>query len=171
MLRAILNSTWKPQNSSCTATYIPSLKPSKSDEQDTRDTAWRVWTNSSGTFSCGPHHNDEHLLDEHVRTYLQQLCMDTGCSLVELSNSMDDRDDWRERVREMIMNIVNKTERYWLSDTLKSWKKTKTDAIVDNNMTDVTVPVHLWKTVLFANNKIKYFIEEIEMKTFICHSE
>ena len=35
-----------PQNSSCTATYIPSLKPSKSDEQAIRDTAGEVRTNS-----------------------------------------------------------------------------------------------------------------------------
>ena len=34
-------------------------------------------------------------------TYLQQLCMDTGCSLENLSEVMDDRDKWRERVRDI----------------------------------------------------------------------
>ena len=29
-----------------------------------------------------------------VRTYLQQFCTDTGCSLEELPNAMDDRDKW-----------------------------------------------------------------------------
>ena len=32
-----------------------------------------------------------------ARTFIQQLCADTGCSLEEI----DDRDGWRERVREI----------------------------------------------------------------------
>ena len=48
MLRAILNKSWKqhPTNNSCTATYLPSLKPSKLDKQDMWDTAEEVRTNS-----------------------------------------------------------------------------------------------------------------------------
>ena len=29
-------------------------------------------------------------------TYLQQVCADTGCSLADLPETMDDRDEWRE---------------------------------------------------------------------------
>ena len=36
------------------------------------------------------------------RTYMQQLCADTECSLENLSSAMDDRDGWRERVKEII---------------------------------------------------------------------
>ena len=36
-----------------------------------------------------------------ARTYLQQLCADTGCSLEELSGVIDDIDGWRKRVREI----------------------------------------------------------------------
>ena len=36
-----------------------------------------------------------------ARTYIQQLCGDTGCSLENLPGAMDDRDGWRERVREI----------------------------------------------------------------------
>ena len=32
-----------------------------------------------------------------ARTYLQQLCTDTGCSLEDLLNVMDDRDEWSQR--------------------------------------------------------------------------
>ena len=48
MLRAILNKTWRqhPQNSNCTATYHPSRKLSKLDEQDMWDTAGEVGANS-----------------------------------------------------------------------------------------------------------------------------
>ena len=35
-----------------------------------------------------------------ARTYLQQLCADKGYSLKDLLEAMDDRDEWRERVRE-----------------------------------------------------------------------
>ena len=35
-----------------------------------------------------------------ARTYIQQLCADTGCSL-EDSGAMDDWDEWREKVREI----------------------------------------------------------------------
>ena len=36
-----------------------------------------------------------------ARTYIQHLCADTRCSLEELPGVMDDRDGWRERVREI----------------------------------------------------------------------
>ena len=32
------------------------------------------------------------------RTYIHQLCADTGCRLEDLSEAMDDRDGWWERV-------------------------------------------------------------------------
>ena len=41
------------QNSSCTATYLPSHKLSNLDEQDTLGTGGEVRTNSSGMFSYG----------------------------------------------------------------------------------------------------------------------
>ena len=34
-----------------------------------------------------------------ARTYIQQLCADTACSLEDLPETMDDREGWRERVR------------------------------------------------------------------------
>ena len=36
-----------------------------------------------------------------ARTYIQQLCADTGCILEDLPGAMDDRDRYRERVREI----------------------------------------------------------------------
>ena len=46
------------------------------------------------------------------RTYIQQLCEDTGCSPEDLQEAMNDREKWRERVRDirasgmMIMMMV-----------------------------------------------------------------
>ena len=35
------------------------------------------------------------------RTYIQQLCEDTGCSSEDLPKAMNDRERWRERVRDI----------------------------------------------------------------------
>ena len=35
---------------------------------------------------------------EHI--YIQQLCEDTGCSPEDLPEAMNDREKWRERVRD-----------------------------------------------------------------------
>ena len=36
-----------------------------------------------------------------VRTYIQQLCEDTGCCPEDLPEAMNDREKWRERVRDI----------------------------------------------------------------------
>ena len=36
-----------------------------------------------------------------ARTYMQQLCEDTGCNLEDLPEAMNDREKWRERVRDI----------------------------------------------------------------------
>ena len=36
-----------------------------------------------------------------ARTYIQQLCEDSGCSPEDLPEAMKDREKWRERVRDI----------------------------------------------------------------------
>ena len=36
-----------------------------------------------------------------ARTYIQQLCEDTGCSLEDLPKAMNDRENWRERLKDI----------------------------------------------------------------------
>ena len=36
-----------------------------------------------------------------ARTYIQQLCEDTGCGPEDLPKVMNDREKWRERVRDI----------------------------------------------------------------------
>ena len=36
-----------------------------------------------------------------ARTYIQQLCEDTGCNPEDLPEAMNDREEWRERVRDI----------------------------------------------------------------------
>ena len=54
------------------------------------------WTPSQGRAKAG----------RPVRTYIQQLWADTGCSPEELPKAMDDREGWRERVRNIRADSV-----------------------------------------------------------------
>ena len=50
-----------------------------------------LWTSSHGRAMVG----------RPARTNLQQLCTDTGCRVEDLPKAMDDKDEWRKRVREI----------------------------------------------------------------------
>ena len=52
------------------------------------------WTPSHGLAKVG----------RPARTYIQQLCADTGCSPEDLPEAKDDREEWRERVRDIQAN-------------------------------------------------------------------
>ena len=49
-----------------------------------------LWTPTYGRAKAG----------RPARTYIQQLCEDTGCSPEDLPETMKDREKWRERVRD-----------------------------------------------------------------------
>ena len=49
-----------------------------------------LWTPTYGRAKAG----------RPARTYIQQLCKDTGCSPEDLPEAMNDRENWRERVRD-----------------------------------------------------------------------
>ena len=50
-----------------------------------------LWTSTYGRAKAG----------RPARTYIQQLCEDTGCSPEDLSEAMNDKEKWRERVRDI----------------------------------------------------------------------
>ena len=82
------------KSSSCTATYHTSWKLSKLDEPDLWGNCWRSrkklisdilpWTPSHGQAKEG----------WPARTYIQQLCVNTGCNLEDLLEAIDDREGW-----------------------------------------------------------------------------
>ena len=49
-------------------------------------------------FSYRPHSYGRASVEQPTRTYLKQLCTDTGCSLEDLPEAMED--EWRARERE-----------------------------------------------------------------------
>ena len=82
-----------PQGTNYTATYLPSRKLSKLDEpsRDELISDDLQWTPTYGQAKAG----------RPARTYIQQLCEDTGCSPEDLPEAMNDREKWRERVRDI----------------------------------------------------------------------
>ena len=73
-----LNKSWRqhPQNSSCTATYLPSRKQSKLDGH-----YWRIRDKLiSDVLQWGPSHGRAKA-GQPARTNIQQLCEDTGVTL------------------------------------------------------------------------------------------
>ena len=61
-----------------------------------------LWTPTYGRAKAG----------RPARTYIQQLCEDTGCNPEDLPGVMNDREKWRERVRDI---HVGGTTWWWLS--------------------------------------------------------
>ena len=66
-----------------------------------RDTVGKVETNSEVMYSCGPPSHRRAKAGRPARIYIQQLCADTVCRPEDLPEDMDDRERWRERVRDI----------------------------------------------------------------------
>ena len=98
-----------PKSSSCTATYHPSWKLSKLDEPDMRRSKDELindvllWTPSYVRARIG----------RPARTYIQHHCTDSGCSLEDLPGAMEDRDGWREEVREIMLAAWHGDYQVW----------------------------------------------------------
>ena len=106
MLWAIVNKSWR-QHLTKQQLYghlLPSMKTIQvrwtrhaghcwrsKDELLWRSKDLLLWTPSYGQAKAG----------RPARTYIRQLCVDTGYSLENLLRVMDDRDEWQERVREI----------------------------------------------------------------------
>ena len=103
MLRAILNKSWR-QHSTKHQLYghLPPITKTIQVRQ-TRHAGhcWRsrdelisdvlLWTPTCGRAKAG----------QPARTCIQQLCEDTGCSPEDQPEAMNDREKWRERVRDI----------------------------------------------------------------------
>ena len=101
MLRAILNKSWQ-QHPTRLYGHLPTFTKTIQVRR-TRHAGhcWRsrdelisdvlLWTPTYGRAKAG----------RQARTYIQQLCEDTGCSLEDLPEAMNDREKWRERVKDI----------------------------------------------------------------------
>ena len=103
MLRAILNKSWwqHPTKHQLYSQLPPITKTIQVRQTRHAGHCWRSrdelisdvlqWTPTYGRAKAG----------RPARTYIQQLCEDTGCSPEHLPEAMNDWEKWRERVRDI----------------------------------------------------------------------
>ena len=103
MLRTILNKSRKqhPTKQQLFSHLPPITKTIKIRRTRHVEPCWRsrgelirdvlLWTPSHGWAKAG----------RPARTYIQQLCADTGCNPENLPEAMDEWEGWRERVRDI----------------------------------------------------------------------
>ena len=101
MLRAILNKSWRqhPTRHQLYGHLRPITKNFQVRRTRHAGHCWRsrvqhisdvlLWTPTYGRAKAG----------RPARTYIHQLCEDTGCTPEDLPEAMNDRKEWRERVR------------------------------------------------------------------------
>ena len=103
MLRAILNNSWRqhPIRHQLCGHLPPITKTIQVRRTRHAGHCWRsrdelirdvlLWTPTHGRAKAG----------RSARTYIQQLCEDTGYCPEDLPRAMNDREEWRERVRDI----------------------------------------------------------------------
>ena len=103
MLRAILNKSWQqhPTRHQLYGHLPPITKTIQVRRTRHAGHCWRsrdelirdvlLWIPTHGRAKAG----------RPARTYIQQLCEDTGCCPEDLPRGMNDREEWRERVRDI----------------------------------------------------------------------
>ena len=103
MLRAILNKSWRqhPTRHQLYGHLPPITKTIQARRIRHAGHCWRskdvlisnvlLWIPAYGGEKAG----------RPARTYIQQLCEDTGCSPEDQPEAMKDREKWRERVRDI----------------------------------------------------------------------
>ena len=103
MLRAILNKSWRqhPTRHQLYGHQLPITKTIQVRRSRHAGHCWRsrdelisdvlLWTPTHGRAKAG----------RPARTYIQQLCEGTGCCPEDLTEAMNDREKWRERVRDI----------------------------------------------------------------------
>ena len=103
MMRAILNKSWRqhPTKQQLYGRLPPITKSIQVRRTRHAGNCWRsrdelisdilLWTPTYGRAKAG----------RSARTYIQQLCEDTGCSPEDQPEAMNDREECRERVRDI----------------------------------------------------------------------
>ena len=92
MLRAILNKSWQ-QHPTRHQLYghLPPITKTIQVRRTRHAGHVLLWIPTHGRAKAG----------RPARTYIQQLCEDTGCCPEDLPRAMNDREEWRERVRDI----------------------------------------------------------------------
>ena len=123
MLRAVLNKSWRqhPTRLQLYGHLPPITKTIQVRRTRHAGHCWRskdelisdvlLWTPTHGCASVG----------RPARTYIQQLCEDTGCNSEDLPEAMSDREKWRETVRDIRAGGATWWWWWWCLTPLVTW--------------------------------------------------
>ena len=102
MLQTILNKSWRqhPTKYQLYGHLPPITKTIKVRWTRHAEHCWRSRDELKSDVLWTPSY-DQAKAGRSARTYIQQLCEDTGCSSEDLPDAMNDREEWRERVRDI----------------------------------------------------------------------
>ena len=164
MLRAILNKSWRqhPTRHQLYGHLPPITKTIQVRRARHAGHCWRskdelisdvlLWTPAYGQAKAG----------RPARTYIQQLCEDTGCSPEDLPKAMNDREKWRERVRYIrasgttwwrvgFRSLVEEESTYWaLVNSLNLQNE-----LMDVHQSDIS------KMLLFSTSNLVFYVHQI----------
>ena len=133
ILRAILNKSWRqhPTRHQLYGHLSPITKTIQVRQTRHAGHCWRsrdelisdvlLWTLTYGRAKAG----------RPARTYIQQLCEDTGCSPEDLPEAMNDREKWRERVRDICATSTTWWWWWWWWWSLLTLTKTKIKDLIN----------------------------------------
>ena len=125
MLRAILNKSWQqqPTRHQLYGHLPPITKTIQVRRTRHAGHCWGsrdelisdilLWTPTHGRAKAG----------RPARTYIQQLCEDTGCCPEDLPEAMNDREKWQERVRDIRATSMTWWWWWWYIYTEKNYRR------------------------------------------------
>ena len=103
MLQAILNKSWQqhPTRHQLYSHLPPITKTIQARQTRHAGHCWRSKDELISDVLLWTPAYDQAKAGRPARTYIQQLCEDMGCSPEDLPEAMNDREKWRERVRDI----------------------------------------------------------------------
>ena len=107
MLQAVLNKSWgRHPKKLLLYTQLPLITKTVQIRQ-TRPVGhcWRSMDKLISNILIWTPSHERAKVGQPARTYLQQLCANTGCNLKDLG-AIDDRDGWREKIREIRASMM-----------------------------------------------------------------
>ena len=164
MLRAILNKSWRPHPTwhQLYGHLPPITKTIQVRRTRHAGHCWRsrdelisdvlLWNPTHGRAKAG----------RPARTYIQQLCEDTGCCPEDLPEAMNDREGWREGVGDIRATSTTWWWWYRMKRTLNTTIEHAPDCMIDNTVSTLWTHVvgarnsYAWIWVIFVKDQVVF---------------
>ena len=142
MLRAILNKSWQqhPTKHQLYGHLPPIMKTIQVRRTRHAGHCWRsrdklisdvlLWTPTYRRAKA----------EQPARTYIQQLSEDTGCSPEDLPEAMNDKEKWRERVRDIHASGTTWWFRLILWTTRWKWTLSNAQSLLHSQIAEYKIP-------------------------------